>query len=45
VKANVKVREYPDGTLGVFHGPRLIARYSSDGQAIQGDETSLKIAA
>ena len=27
VKACVKVREYPDGTLAVFHGPRRIARY------------------
>ena len=23
VKASVKVRDYPDGTLAVFHGPRL----------------------
>jgi hypothetical protein len=23
------VREYPDGTLAIFHGPRLIARYTS----------------
>jgi hypothetical protein len=28
VKAR-KVREYPDGTLGVFHGPRRIARYTA----------------
>ena len=26
VKARVKVREYPDGTLAVFHGPRRLAR-------------------
>jgi transposase len=31
VKAKVKVREYPDGTLAVFHGPRRIARYSAQG--------------
>ena len=31
VKARVKVREYPDGTLAVFHGPRRNARYSADG--------------
>ena len=31
VKARVKVREYSDGTLGVFHGPRRIARYSAQG--------------
>ena len=29
VKARVKVHEYPDETLAVFHGPRRIARYSS----------------
>jgi len=32
VKANVKVREYPDGTLAVFHGPRRIAGYSAAGE-------------
>jgi transposase len=31
VKATVKVREYPDGTLAVFHGPRRIARYDAQG--------------
>jgi hypothetical protein len=34
VKANVKVREYPDGTLAVFHGPRHLARYSAQGHEI-----------
>jgi transposase len=34
VKANVKVREYPDGTLAVFHGPRRLARYSAQGREI-----------
>ena len=34
VKANVKVREYPDGTLAVFHGPRCLARYSAQGEEI-----------
>src|SRR5260370_35335816 len=29
VKARVKVREYPDGTLAVFHGPRRIAHYTN----------------
>src|SRR6516164_7554692 len=24
-------REYPDGTLAVFHGPRRIARYDAEG--------------
>jgi hypothetical protein len=32
VKARVKVREYPDGTLALFHGPRWIADYTQDGE-------------
>jgi len=35
VKATVKIRQYPDGTLAVFHGPRRIARYMPDGAAIE----------
>jgi transposase len=35
VKARVVVREYPDGTLAVFHGPRLLARYDAAGQVIE----------
>jgi len=31
VKARVRVHEYPDGALAVFHGPRCIARYSARG--------------
>jgi hypothetical protein len=31
VKANVRVHQYPDGTLAVFHGPRAIERYGADG--------------
>jgi transposase len=34
VKARVKVREYPDGTLAVFHGPRRLARYTAQGEEI-----------
>ena len=37
VKACVKVREYPDATLAVFHGPRALARYDAAGQIITGD--------
>src|SRR5829696_6529991 len=29
VKARVKVRDYPDGTLAIFHGPRCLARYDA----------------
>ena len=45
VKARVKVREYPDGTLAVFHGPRLLARYDATGQIIEGERERLKTAA
>jgi hypothetical protein len=31
VKARVRVREYPDGTLAVLHGPRCLSRYDQDG--------------
>jgi transposase len=34
VKANVRVREYPDGALAVFHGPRRLARYNAQGEEI-----------
>lgn len=34
VKASVRVHEYPDGQLAVFHGPRCLARYHADGQTI-----------
>ena len=42
VKANVKVRQYPDGSLAVFHGPRRLARY---GATSDQPATDLKIAA
>src|SRR5499425_2499717 len=32
VKARVRVHEYPDGALAVFHGPRCIARYGARGE-------------
>ena len=35
VKARVKVRRYPDGSIAVFHGPRRIASYNQDGSARQ----------
>ena len=34
-KARVRVHEYPDGCLAVFHGPRCLARYSADGTPIE----------
>lgn len=44
VRARVKLRHYPDGTLAVFHGPRCLARYQADGQLI-GDSSHLRAAA
>jgi transposase len=43
VKARVKVRKYPDGTIALFHGPRLLARYDATGQLMAA--TPLKAAA
>ena len=34
-KARVRVHEYPDGCLAVFHGPRCLARYQADGTPIE----------
>lgn len=31
VKADVRVHQYIDGTLAIFHGPRCLARYTADG--------------
>jgi len=31
VKAKVRVHHYPDETLAIFHGPRCLARFASDG--------------
>jgi hypothetical protein len=32
--SQVKVRQHLDGTLSLFHGPRCIARYGPEGQAL-----------
>jgi hypothetical protein len=32
VKARVRVHQYPDGGLAVFHGPRCLARFDADGR-------------
>ena len=34
VKARVRVHEYPDGTLAVFHGPRRLACHTAQGEPI-----------
>ena len=43
VKARVKVREYPDGSLAVFHGPRRIARYTAQGAEIAAVPTTASV--
>ncbi|HWP25690.1 MAG TPA: hypothetical protein VNL39_05030 [Xanthobacteraceae bacterium] len=35
VKASVRVRQYPDGTLDLCHGPQRLARYDAEGQLIE----------
>jgi transposase len=36
VKARVKLRKYPDGTIALLHGPRLLARYDAEGRLDTG---------
>jgi transposase len=43
VKARVRVHEYPDGTLAVLHGPRLLARYDAAGGPL--NDQTMKAAA
>ena len=43
VKVKVRVHAYADGRLAVFHGPRCLARYHSDGTLL--DELSTPCAA
>jgi len=38
VKTRVCVHKYPDGTLGVFHGPRKLANYDAQGRLIGKDK-------
>ena len=40
VKATVRVHEYPDGRLSVFHGPRQLAGYDAAGALIEGVKKS-----
>ena len=43
VKASVRVHEYADGTLAVFHGPRCLGRYDQQGN-LETDKSSLRAA-
>ncbi|TKB92859.1 MAG: hypothetical protein E8D41_08835 [Nitrospira sp.] len=40
VKVTVRVHEYSDGPLAVFHGPRCLARYHADGRLIETEAES-----
>jgi len=35
VKAKVRVHEYPEGDLAIFHGPRCLGKYTADGAPIE----------
>jgi transposase len=35
VRATVRVHEYPDGILAIFHGPRCLAHYRADGSLLE----------
>jgi len=41
VKLTVKVRQYPDGGLALFHGPRCIGRYDARGSEIGSPISSM----
>ena len=43
VKANVRVHEYPNGTLAVFHGPRRLARYTAQGEEVADVPTARSV--
>lgn len=38
VKTEVRVHQYPDDTLAIFHGPRRIGRYFVDGTLMQEEQ-------
>jgi transposase len=39
VKARVRVHEYPDGSLAIFHGPRCLAKYDAEGKSVGEQNT------
>ncbi len=43
VQASVKLHEYPDGSLALFHGPRCLARYDQQG-ALLADQGHQRVA-
>lgn len=42
IRSKVRVHEYPDGSLAVFHGPRKLADYTADGSRVTVDKPKSK---
>jgi transposase len=42
VKATVKVRQYPDAGVAIFHGPRCLGRYDKEGVPIGDAQTKAR---
>jgi len=40
VTARVEVRQYHDGTLAIFHGPRCLGRYDQNGAAMESQKAA-----
>jgi len=40
VRLRVRVHDYPDGTLAIFHGPRCLAWYRADGSPLDQDQAA-----
>lgn len=40
VNCRVRVHEYPDSTLAVFHGPRCLARYRANGTPLEQENSA-----
>ena len=37
VKVKVKVHDYIDGTIGIFHGPRRLTTYDDKGRSFENE--------
>jgi len=44
VKAKVRVHEYPEGKLAIFHGPRCIGKYTADGTPFEDAKDKQNVA-
>ena len=42
-RASVKVHEYQDGKIAIFHGPRCLGRYRTNGELIVSKETKQRL--